>query len=193
MRRAARWFLTLSFLPVGCGPNLWDDPEPAVVSDAQFDASVEEVWEALPQVYAYLGLLPASESDPRAHWVETVGVVVIRDGIVGPDNAPLARCSVPATGERTDSATRLQFQSADGSGTISVRTRLADTGEGTRMRTDLTVSTDPMGYPPTGRTPNCITTGRVESEIAEGMRMILSRSNPLPPEDPDPDEPRRLF
>ena len=174
----------------------WQDPDRAAVSEEIVAAPLDAVWGALPRVYRLLGLQPIGEVDQDSHTLLITQRVVVRNSIVGPESAPLARCSGSATAERTRSGGQLRFNTPSGAATLSVETSLVPAENGTRLRTALVVSGVAAGALPDSRAAFCVTTGRLESQIAEGIRGAVLPSDSMDSvadDDEDPGIPGRPF
>ncbi len=154
--------------------NPWDDPGPEGVVEETIDAPIDVVWDALPRVYGFLNLQPIDAAERASRTISSVRTVQVRSGIVGGRNEPFVRCSSLPTSERTDGGGWPSFQSVDGLATMSVQTRLAESGSSTRIRSEVSVSVDPPAVPAGARIPNCVTTGRLEAQILEGLRATVA-------------------
>lgn len=153
------------------GPVPWEDPAPGVASDEVIAAPVDVVWEALPRVYGAFGLGP-TKLDPASRVVESTRRMTVRYSAVGPRDAPIARCSVRV--KEHDGAPRAVTYGVHGSVVVTVRTRLGERDGRTRLRTELGAS----GLP--GSMPNCMTTGRLESDILRAVRAAVEPGYVLP-------------
>ena len=171
-------------LPSACASAPWNDPAPGAPSEEVIEGPVEVVWDALPRVYSHLGLHPILEADGSSRFVSSELAFRIDGSIVGPKDAPLARCSMPPRAERTTNGGSLRFGSVNGIARIRVETRLVSSGEGTSVRTQAVVGTDGAAsdqFPAQGGV--CTTTGRLEAQISEGIRLLVS-----PPDSVSPSE-----
>lgn len=158
-----------------CSWAPWNDPAPAVASDERIGAPADVVWNALPRVYGFLGLQPISDADRTSLSVVSERTLRVNGSIVGPSDAPMARCSVPPTAQRTNNGGNLRFRTVNGLARVHVQTWLFEEGESTIARTEVTVSIDAATADPLQtRSGLCTTTGRLENQIAEGLRSLVS-------------------
>lgn len=143
----------------GAQPVVRTRGEFAPAEDVQ--APLQRVWDALPQVYAELGIADAGQ-DPATRTVGH-GRVVVSRRFAGQPVSYWLSCGATATGSSAADEFRVQ---------MAVRTTLAPSGSATSVRTVIEASArGNQGTSSDAR--DCTTTGRLEQRIAALLRQKL--------------------
>lgn len=133
----------------------------AFVPAEDVQAPLQRVWEALPQVYAELGIADAGQ-DPAARTVGH-GRVLVSRRFAGQPVSYWLSCGATAVGSSAADEFRVQ---------MAVRTTLTPAGDATSVRTVIEATArSPQGTSSDVR--SCATTGRLEQRIAAMLRQKL--------------------
>jgi hypothetical protein len=178
--------LSLSALVLsGCAFLNGSTESPQLTSSPELiEAPAEEVWLALPAAYAALGL-EITGADESTHLLTSTRAVNVWLPVIGPKQAPHARCVVPAlirtvsavSGTRSVSSDHVPVRVPSGRLIMTLESRLLPHDEGTQVETRMILSAVSFAATARPEEPYCVSTGRLEAQIARGLRRHLSAAH----------------
>lgn len=183
----------LGVVAQGCSSAFpWSDPSPAQPIEEVLPADPGTVTQLLSRVHARLGLDARPVRTGETQAMIATGRAEVRRGSVGPDSAPYARCTVASRLEgRDDDETDLDLRGPTGFATIELRTELEPVDEGTRLRSELSVTGTTSSSREMDGAALCTTTGRLETLLLDGVRGLVSPPDSIPERDPGERRPFR--
>ena len=168
----------------GCAPLSGPTPDLryAATNAPVLDASVAAVWQVLPAVYDRLNL-HVSFADTITYTLTSTRAVNLWLPVVGPSRAPYARCVLPALVQTVvggASGRGMPLRLPPGRIMLAVETLLEPVEERTRVQTRVRTSPVALEHTIEPGEPYCVSTGRLEEQIAELLRAQLNASEVAP-------------
>jgi hypothetical protein len=170
--------LLAGILLMNSGCALWPSPAESMARTGSvevIEAPAEGVWPLLAEVYAALGL-DVTTSDAEAHVVASTRAHNVWAPWIGPQEAPYARCTGPRllrSLAAVASSKPVPVSVPTGYIVVTVESELVPDETRTRLRTRVILSPVSLSGAAGHEEPYCVSTGRLESGIAEALRERL--------------------